>query len=140
MILQTKASAINSRHTFEPIESATLKSLQVKLASKTIKKTHKLLNTKNSKLVKADPFPLLVTIATQENSNVSLKSVAKTVICQDVKMLLSLNKYVPSVKRPLQSLKWIKRKTKQSVKKQEISQKPRLMISIPLIEDNFRSI
>jgi hypothetical protein len=42
--------------------------------------------------------------------------------------------------RPRKSLKWIKIQRKQSVKKQEISKKPRLIISIPLNEESVRSV
>jgi hypothetical protein len=86
------------------------------MASKTIKKAEKLYNTKPSKLVSADLSPSLVAIATQETSN--HVSVVKTEICQDVKMLLSLKKYTPSVMYSRKSLTGIKR-NKKIVKKPE---------------------
>lgn len=142
MKLQQFAQASNPRQAFRSIQRATLETPKVKLASKIIKKGEKLSSSKNSKLVKVDPFPLLVTIATftQETSNVSHQTVAKPVICEDVKMLLSLNKFAPSVMLPRKCLNWKKRLTKQSVKKQEIVPKLKLIISIPLLEENNRPV
>lgn len=141
MKLQQFAQASNSRQAFKFVQHNSLENPRVKCASKTIKKAEKVSHARNSKQLKADHFSRIVAVATQETSNASQPSMAKTSICNDVRMLLSLNKYAPSLllqRQPHSNL--IRKITKQSVKKPEITKKPKLIISIALLEENSRPL
>jgi len=104
-------------------------------ASKKIQKAHKLSSTKNSKLVnRYQAMSLQVSNTTQETSNASNHNVKKSKISTDAKMLVRAQKYAPAFRMPTKPLNW-KRATVQSAKKQQCSLRPKLLVTIPLMDE-----
>jgi len=77
---------------------------------------------------------LQVSNTTQETSNASNHNVKKSKISTDAKMLVRAQKYAPAFRMPTKPLNW-KRATVQSAKKQQCSLRPKLLVTIPLMDE-----
>jgi hypothetical protein len=77
---------------------------------------------------------LQVSNTTQETSNASNHILKKTKISMEAKMLVRAQKYAPAFRMPTKPLDWKKHTTVQSVKKEQ-SSRPKLLVTIPLMDD-----
>ena len=105
-------------------------------ASKRIQKAHKLSSAKNSKVVnRYQAMSLQVSNATQETSNASNHNLKKSKISNEAKMLVRAQKYAPAFRMPTKPLNWKLAKPVQSVKKQQCSLRPKLLVTMPLMDE-----